>query len=340
MRHFYINLRHMTLSVSGAFLSVIAEWLQQLGYRQTRLCQRILRLKPDSTVSIANAEAVLAEAATISGRSTAALEIGGMVRRKHLGPIGHMIAGSKTLEQMLNAYVYYEALFYGSNIANVRRNEKGVELYWALENVPVHYARFAMSSFASIVEQLGLPSHTISGVAFPFHDEKNLEWYLCNLKCDEVIFGRDLGIQFANSSLQLSIEFEEERAATTLLLRELMPEMNDQEFAARLFDQIVSALPKREAKLTIIARNMAMSERTLQRKVSACDDGLRGVINRIRMHLAREYLKDSSMNLLAVSLLLGYSEQSALQLAFKRFHGIAPGKWRKDYEEEEKQRRI
>ncbi|MFK7976230.1 MAG: helix-turn-helix domain-containing protein [Halioglobus sp.] len=323
------------LSVSGAFFSVVAEWLQQSGYGQSRLCQRILRLKSDSILSIEQAETYLSEAVTISGRNMAALEIGGMVKRRHLGPIGHMLASSKTLEEMLNAYVYYERLFYGSNIANVRRNEEGIELYWAIENVPVQYARFAMSSFASIVEQLGLARHTISSVAFPFHDEENHDLYLHNLKCDKVVFGRDLGIQFSNSSLQLSIEFEEERAATTLILRELMPELDDYEFAARLYDQIVSALPKREAKLKIIASNMAMSGRTLQRKVSACDDGLRGIIHRVRMHLAKEYLKDTNMNLLAVSLLLGYSEQSALQLAFKRFYGVSPGKWRKNYEEKE-----
>jgi AraC-like DNA-binding protein len=325
----------MILSVSGVFLSVVAQWLQQSGYGQSRLCQRILRLKPDSAIAIADVEAALTEAVSISGRNMAALEIGGLVKRRHLGPIGHMLASSKTLEQMLNAYVYYEGLFYGSNIANVRRNDEGVELYWAIENVPVQYARFALSSFASIVEQLGLPRHTISGVAFPFHDEENLDLYLHNLRCEEVVFGRDLGIQFSNASLQISIEFEEERAATTLVLHELMPELDDYEFAARLYDQIVLALPKREAKLAIIASNMAVSKRTLQRKLAACDDGLRGIINRVRMHLAREYLKDSSMNLLAVSLLLGYSEQSALQLAFKRFYGISPGKWRKAYEEKQ-----
>jgi AraC-like DNA-binding protein len=47
------------------------------------------------------------------------------------------------------------------------------------------------------------------------------------------------------------------------------------------------------------------------------------------MHLACQYLEDEGMNLLAASLLLGYSEQSAFQLAFKRYYGMSPGVWRR-----------
>lgn len=320
------------LSVPGIFISVVEEWLQSQGYGRSALCQRIKQLKPDATVDLVQAELFLAGAVSISGQKLAALDIGRLVERRHLGALGHMLASAKTLEQMLNGYVFYEGLFYGKNIANVRRNEQGLELYWAIRDLPEHSARFAMSSFASAIEQMGLPRNVISSIAFPFQQENDRHLYHEKIGCDEVFFGRDLGIQFAKSSLQKSLQVDEEITAHISSISTVLPELEDSEFAERLYNEIVSSLPKRQARLSVIAGQMAVSDRTLQRRLMRCEDGLRGVINRIRMHLACEYLKDNSMNLLAVSLLLGYSEQSAFQLAFKQYYGTPPGKWRREHD--------
>lgn len=317
------------LSVSGAFISVVNDWLQEQGYGQSSLSQRIWRLKPNESVDIASAEAILAEAAAISSQELASLDIGHLVKRHHLGAIGHMLSSSTTLEQMLISHVFYESLFYGKNVANVRRNKLGMELYWSFKVVPENYARFAMSSFASAVEQMGLERNAILSVSFPFKCKHDQSSYLDTLGCHKVNFGSNLGIQFAKSSLQRSLRFDDQEPDSESISAQLFPEIEDQVFAEQLYHEIASALPKRQAKLSQIAQQMAVSERTLQRRLETCEDGLRGVINRTRMHLACEYLHDNSLNLLAVSLLLGYSEQSALQLAFKKHFGVSPGQWRK-----------
>lgn len=320
------------LSVSGAFVSVVEEWLQSQGYGRSELCLRIRRIRPDATVDIPQAEAFLAEAVAMTGHELAALDIGRMIERRHLGAIGHMLAGAETLEQMLTGYVYYESLFYGESIANIRRSDDGLELYWALTDVPEHYARFAMACFASVIEKMGLPRRAIRCVSFPFPASGPGAGYVEKIGCDSVVFEQVLGIQFARSFLQRSLRTDEGLQGDLYRVKALLPELEDRGFAVRLYNEIVSALPRRQAKLPDIARQMAVSERTLQRRLSQCNDGLRGVIGRIRMHLASEYLKDPGMNLLAVSLLLGYSEQSAFQLAFKQCYGVSPGKWRRQNE--------
>ena len=317
------------LSVSGAYIAVVAEWLHAQGYGASPLCQRIKQFKPEQTIPVAVAETLLAESCTISGERLAPLKIGRLVKRRHLGSIGHMLAASRTLEQLLNTYVYYEGLFYGQSIANLRRGDEGLELYWPQKDAPENYSRLAISSIASTIEEMGLPRSSISTASFPFRDEKNLRIYLGELGCGEVLFGRELGVQFPASALHLSLNIEESISARQHVVHTLLPELGDIEFAERLYDEVVFALPRRQARLSWIANRLSMSERTLQRRLSPCHDGLRGVINRIRMHLARLYLEDEGMNLLAMSLLLGYSEQSALQLAFKRFYGITPGQWRR-----------
>lgn len=319
------------LSVSGAFISVVNEWMQRQGYGNSALCHRIRAIKPDATIDIAQAEVFLEETASVCGSELAALDIGRLVERRHLGAIGHMLASAKTLEEMVSGYVYYESLFYGKSIANVRRSEQGFELYWPIVDVPEHYSRFAMASFASAIEQMGLPRSVIEGVSFPFQDEKETGQYLDKIGCEQVFFGQELGLRFTASSLQKSLQSFDGSDEFQRRIAALFPELDDVNFALRLYSEIASALPKRQANISVISNQLAMSERTLQRKLERCEDGLRGVIRRIRMYLACEYLKDDSMNVLAVSLMLGYSEQSALQFAFKKYYGISPGRWRKEW---------
>ena len=49
----------------------------------------------------------------------------------------------------------------------------------------------------------------------------------------------------------------------------------------------------------------------------------------IRLALAKKYLLDPHLNLQQIALLLGYSEQSAFQRAFKQWTQQTPQNWRK-----------
>lgn len=317
------------LLVSGVFVAVIDEWLCRAGYGASPLCFAIRRIKPDQSVDIPTVDGFLKEAVEISGERLAPLMIGQSIGRKHLGAIGHMLASAQTLEGMLNGYIFYESLFYGVNIANVRRSAKGMELYWGVDSVPEYYACFAMSSFVAITRQVGIRNNAVASVSFPFDDRQYQERYCKEMGIDQVVFGRDLGLLFRREALQLTLQSEAGNPKIALV-KEILPEIANLDFVQQLYDEVVSALPHKQATLKSIARKMVVSERTLQRRLQNSDDGLRGVVSRIRMHLARRYLQDKGMNLVAVSLLLGYSEQSAFQLAFKRYHGMSPGKWRKD----------
>lgn len=51
-------------------------------------------------------------------------------------------------------------------------------------------------------------------------------------------------------------------------------------------------------------------------------------LNDWRMSLAREQLRDSDARLAAVAAALGYASEFSFAAAFKRHHGMAPGRWR------------
>ncbi|HEY2317897.1 MAG TPA: AraC family transcriptional regulator [Solirubrobacteraceae bacterium] len=58
-------------------------------------------------------------------------------------------------------------------------------------------------------------------------------------------------------------------------------------------------------------------------------------LNDWRMALARERLRDTNTRLAAIATALGYASEFSFAAAFKRHHGIAPGRWRSDARDRE-----
>ncbi len=77
-----------------------------------------------------------------------------------------------------------------------------------------------------------------------------------------------------------------------------------------------------------IARRVGMSARTLQRRLADADTSFKTLLDDVRSDLAREYLSRSAVDVTQVSFLLGYSELSAFDRAFRRWTGLAPLEYR------------
>lgn len=73
-----------------------------------------------------------------------------------------------------------------------------------------------------------------------------------------------------------------------------------------------------------VAKQLAMSPRTLQRRLKAHDRSFAGILEHTRRGLAERYLADPSLNLAEVAYLCGYSEQSSFFRAFRQWTGQTP----------------
>lgn len=77
-----------------------------------------------------------------------------------------------------------------------------------------------------------------------------------------------------------------------------------------------------------IALRLQMSPRTLQRKLAEAGTSLRDVEDAARHELALSYLGDHRIGLSETALLVGFSDLSAFDRAFKRWTGMTPTRWR------------
>jgi AraC-like DNA-binding protein len=115
----------------------------------------------------------------------------------------------------------------------------------------------------------------------------------------------------------------------------------------RYLDQVLSEMPREDSllasvrrataekmrdgnlKLAQVAKQMAMSARTLQRQLKERGVDFKQLKDETRRRFALNYLKDQKNTLTEVAFLLGYSELSAFNRAFKRWTGSTPLDYRR-----------
>ena len=96
----------------------------------------------------------------------------------------------------------------------------------------------------------------------------------------------------------------------------------------RVRGALLELLPAGDGSLQTVARKLAVSPRTLQRKLSAEGFRFQQVLDSTREELARHYLSSSSMSGAEISFLLGYEDPNSFFRAFQAWTGATPGQVR------------
>ena len=100
------------------------------------------------------------------------------------------------------------------------------------------------------------------------------------------------------------------------------------ELIQRLRSEISNALSDGVPKLSEMAKRLAMSRRTLQRRLAEEDVNYQDIVTEVQHTLARELLRASDCRLSEVAFLTGFADQSSFGRAFKRWCGQTPRSYR------------
>jgi len=91
---------------------------------------------------------------------------------------------------------------------------------------------------------------------------------------------------------------------------------------------IMNQLPLGVPEIDDAAKQLGLSVRTLQRKLSDEKLNFTAMIDNVRKESAQSYLSNTNTKIIYISQMLGFSEQSAFQRAFKRWTGQTPKQFR------------
>ena len=87
---------------------------------------------------------------------------------------------------------------------------------------------------------------------------------------------------------------------------------------------IAALLPHGQARLENVAHRLRVTPRTLRRKLAAEGVTFAGVLEDLRLALAKHYLGEHQLSISRIAWLLGYTEVSAFSHAFRRWTGRTP----------------
>ena len=77
-----------------------------------------------------------------------------------------------------------------------------------------------------------------------------------------------------------------------------------------------------------VARDLGMSERTLQRRITEEGSSFRSLLLEARRALGHQLLSMPDCDIQEVAFLLGYQDVTAFHRAFKEWEGVSPARWR------------
>jgi AraC-like DNA-binding protein len=78
-----------------------------------------------------------------------------------------------------------------------------------------------------------------------------------------------------------------------------------------------------------VARELGLSERTLQRRITAEGQTFRALLTEARQELGRQLLADRSIEVEEVAYLLGFEDANSFYRAFREWENMTPGNWRR-----------
>jgi AraC-like DNA-binding protein len=94
--------------------------------------------------------------------------------------------------------------------------------------------------------------------------------------------------------------------------------------AERIRSVLLESLPSGKSAVADTARRLAMSTRTLQRRLTAEGTSYQEVLDGVREELAMHYLKNSSLPSAQISFLLGFKDPNSFFRAFHAWSGMTP----------------
>ena len=87
-------------------------------------------------------------------------------------------------------------------------------------------------------------------------------------------------------------------------------------------------LATKRPDMRAIAKELALSERTLQRRLAEEGTRFQDLLTEARRDLAHEYLANAQLEMADVAFLLGFDDQNSFFRAFRQWEGETPSRWR------------
>lgn len=278
---------------------------------------------------------LLERAIAHTGDAALPLHIAGELTPRHWGVFAYAAMSCKTLAEVVVILERYERLIDEVNDTRMVLLGDKAGLQWLPRvKAPVPaLMQLSLSSWCVFARRYTGHAELVADVHFTFPAPADITPY-------QRIFGGTIAFNqpvtqlvFPLQYLQLPITHHD-ADTHRILLSQAQSQFEALNAENTVQQQLRDAITRRLTSsggvtLEQLAEDMGLASRTLQYQLEASGTSYRQLLDEVRTQLARFYLSDPDMALVDVAFLLGYSEQSPFNKAFKRWTGETPGEYRK-----------
>jgi AraC-like DNA-binding protein len=291
---------------------------------------------PHGFIADADFARLLHEAARVTGDDAFGLHFGERYHPKNLGALAYILVNSPTMGVAFENAGRYLRVHNAGAEASFVREEKWAYLRHRLTDVPLDIRR--QHEECSLAVALGairlMAGSDWSPVEVQFeHSAPADVAELYRVFKAPATFGHEHNALVVESELcERAIPAADARLYPIMqryledALGELPPE---DDFLQSVRRTIGESVRHGEPTLTHVARRLAIGGRTLQRRLGEYGVDFKGLVDDTRRRFALRHLADPEITLTEVAYLLGYSEVSAFNRAFKRWTGSTPSDHRR-----------
>jgi AraC-like DNA-binding protein len=272
--------------------------------------------------------ALYKQAIALSGDSALPLRVGASVQPSDYSMLGFAAMSCTTLGKAIEVMLRYERLVQDVNATALQVDGDWAELQWLPYRGPISpiFMQLALASWAAVGRQLsGQPQAFEAHFTFAAPDHAGLYQEIFGLPAR---FSQPMSkLVFERSFLDLPVVSGDSQTNQILL------QQAEQQLLQAEESEIVCLVRQRiaagQASVEAVAEDLRMSARKLQQQLTSAGSSFRKLLHEAQYQRAKAYLSDPAVSVSEVAALLGYSEQSPFQHAFKNWAGMTPGAWRK-----------
>ncbi|AKH70392.1 DNA-binding domain-containing protein, AraC-type [Spongiibacter sp. IMCC21906] len=265
----------------------------------------------------------------------------GLKVAKHIRPSSYHVVGqamlcSDTLRSASRRFARFAKLISDSAVVNFTEREGACELSIALEtggSLP-RYQAFdtVLAGFLEYCRWMLHDDINPRAVAFSHSVGEKPEEYEAFFQCP-ISYESDTNVLvFDAADMDRAIPGANDELASLLdeLASRYLLDRLQGRFSRRVREVLLVKLPNGEPSRAETAHSMAMTERTLARRLTEENTTFYEILKQLREEQAYSYLKHTELNIEEIAYLLGFSDRGTFSRAFKSWTGKRPTEWRSE----------
>ena len=252
----------------------------------------------------------------------------------NLGALGYAWLTSSTLRTGLGRVVRYWRLLGEASSTRLEESSTGLKFILARQATdPVSSALavdFVMSLLVDMCRMNAGSSLRPVTVRLRCARPKDSEAFRRHFGCVVHFAAGEDSFTLSTRDVDRLLPTSNRQLAATLdrILAEQLAHLDKNDVVTRCQSHLLEQLSSGEVSSDLMAEQLHMSRRTLQRKLAEADLTYHKLVDDTRRDLALRHLEDPRHSITDVTFLLGFSQQSAFTRAFKRWTGMSPTEYR------------